>query len=445
MSQLATCKAQTGLVRRENHNGKTFVISPVIAIRQGVLNGELALADEIGRYPAAWNGIPLPLGHPVDQEGNPISANQPDLVAQCPGRFWFAHMDDDRLAGEVWIDEAEAKRIGGDAVVAVNRLIAGTPIEVSTAYFRDLDETAGEYEGTAYVGIQRNMRPDHLALLLHERGACDWNMGCGCPRINTGGSMEPRVIQINLDLSLDEQLSVVYDAFRTEFYPPQPPEPEMYIREVYADRVIARTADGLMAYPYTVNADGTVAFGTPVAVELVYQEVSTNQAQAQETVVAEAAGAEAAGAEAAAPETNAATPCPLATNCNCPRAQAGEEPVQEPPATTAESATPAEPAANSDAAPALIALAQEYGGLEAMREMLQEFRANQETARNGLVSEIVAHSTLAENDLQAMGLEGLQKLRDSLRPAANDYSGRGGPRSRQSGGEIVESPMPTLI
>jgi hypothetical protein len=174
---------RAGEVKRVQHNGRAYLVSPVVAIRAGVLNGELVPLEEIGKFPQTWNGIPLPVGHP-QENGDYISANTPDIEGKNVGRFWNARIESDALKGELWIDIAKAQSLGGDAVRVLQRLEAGRPLEVSTAYFRDFTPTSGEYHGEQYSGVASNLRPDHLALLLDEPGACSWRDGCGAPRVN---------------------------------------------------------------------------------------------------------------------------------------------------------------------------------------------------------------------------------------------------------------------
>lgn len=206
---LVTHRATVATPERRTHAGREYLIAPVVPIKEAVLNGELVLGEEIGRYVGSWNGIPLPLGHPTER-GVPVSANTPDLDARTPGRFWNAEFDGEKLHGEIWLDIEKCQQIGGDALRALERLEAGEPVEVSTAYWRDLEPvTGGTYQGKAYHGIARNLRPDHLALLLDEVGACSWQDGCGAPRINQRGTM--RTLTVN-----QEQAGVM-----VALYPPE--------------------------------------------------------------------------------------------------------------------------------------------------------------------------------------------------------------------------------
>lgn len=192
----------TAQATRRAHEGREYLVVPVIAIREGVLNGEFVPAEEIGVYVEAWNGIPAPLGHP-QVDGTYVSANTPDLVAQAPGRFWNASFRDNALHGEIWLDVARCEELGGDALVALQRFDAGERVELSTAYWRDEEPGQGSYGGKPYGSTGRNLRPDHLAILLHERGACSWEDGCGGPRVNA--AHEPRHTSVIIALYPSEE------------------------------------------------------------------------------------------------------------------------------------------------------------------------------------------------------------------------------------------------
>ncbi len=51
--------------------------------------------------------------------------------------------------------------------------------EVSIGTFSDEVEVSGRHKGRNYMKIAISMKPDHLALLSEERGACSWDDGCG--------------------------------------------------------------------------------------------------------------------------------------------------------------------------------------------------------------------------------------------------------------------------
>lgn len=169
-------------VRRDVFEGVEHLVVPVVMICEGVLNDALVPAAEFGKYPEAWNGRPVPVLHP-QENGGYISANRPDVIERNTiGTIFNARVVDRKLKADAWINTEKAKRLGyGDLV---QQLEAGEVVEVSTGYFADDDPKAGDYNGTGYSVIHRNIRPDHLALLPGEIGACSIADGCGT-RVNS--------------------------------------------------------------------------------------------------------------------------------------------------------------------------------------------------------------------------------------------------------------------
>lgn len=183
----------SGQVRETVFDGRSYLVAPIVAVKESVLNGEFVPAEEIGIYPEAWNGTIIPIGHPT-RNGEYISANTPDIVeSQVIGNFYNAVFEDEKLKGEIWIDLQKAERIGGKAMDVVRNLMSDTPeiMEVSTAYFRELEEKGGTFNGVKYSSIARNIRPDHIAILPDEIGACSVEAGCGVPRINKDMAANP--------------------------------------------------------------------------------------------------------------------------------------------------------------------------------------------------------------------------------------------------------------
>lgn len=189
MDNLIFICSQTAEVRRETVGGVEYLIAPTVAIKAGVLNGELITADEIGTHFHSWDGRPFIVGHPKI-DGEDTSANDPALLAEMQlGWLFNTHFADGALLGEIWVDVSRAKLVDGGPEV-VNRLESGRPLEISTAYFRDRDETPGTLGGMEYEAVARNLRPDHIAALLDAEGACSWADGCGAPRVNEEDGME---------------------------------------------------------------------------------------------------------------------------------------------------------------------------------------------------------------------------------------------------------------
>lgn len=171
--------------KRSVVGGKEYLIAPVIAITEGVYKGEFVSEDEIRNNPEAWNGRPVVIDHPVDADNMPISANDPNVLSECQiGYLYNVEAQGKKLKGEVWIDTEMANGVErGEDVMLMLENNAGV-MEVSTAYFRAFEFTPGYYEGEYYEGISKDIKPDHLAVLLESVGECSVEDGCGLPRAN---------------------------------------------------------------------------------------------------------------------------------------------------------------------------------------------------------------------------------------------------------------------
>jgi len=131
----------------------------------------------------------LVVNHPTAPDGTPISARSPEVPTV--GRVYRTQYSTfqrhnqtlTRAAAELWIDVAQAQALGGEAVQAMTMLETQTPLEVSTAFYSEAEQTPGTFQGVPYVEVHRNLLADHLALLPNSLGACDFQMGCGAPRV----------------------------------------------------------------------------------------------------------------------------------------------------------------------------------------------------------------------------------------------------------------------
>lgn len=172
--------------RTETLDGREYRVFPcVLIVDNVVMNGLLYPPEELDIFVEAWNGRPIPLYHPEDADGDPLSANDPAVLeAFSMGHLFNVAHEDGRLKGEMWIDVAKCQNAGGTMLAALERLEAGEPTDISTGLFCQVEPTVGVMNGERYEGIARNIRPDHLALLPDQEGACNWQDGCGVPRTN---------------------------------------------------------------------------------------------------------------------------------------------------------------------------------------------------------------------------------------------------------------------
>jgi len=166
--------------RVEKYDGKEYLVVPVIMMVEGVHAGSggpmLHLAEDLGRYPETWNGIPVVVTHP-SEDGQYISANSPEVLdAGIVGRVFNTKMDGEKLKSEVWLNQ---ERLGEISPEALKAILEQIPLDVSVGVFSDSEAVTDIYKGEQYESIARNFRPDHLALLPGEEGACSWSDGCG--------------------------------------------------------------------------------------------------------------------------------------------------------------------------------------------------------------------------------------------------------------------------
>ena len=178
------------VIRTGMHQGRKHIIVPVIMMVEGVHNGShgplLHLAEDLCKFPEAWNGIPISVSHP-EMEGRIVSANRPNIIdQQGVGRVYGTEFIDGKLKGEAWIDEEKLRQISQTAYAYI---MQARPLDVSVGVFTEDEPVSGVWNGEQYVGVARNYRPDHLALLPGGQGACSWQDGCGI-RANAEGGVK---------------------------------------------------------------------------------------------------------------------------------------------------------------------------------------------------------------------------------------------------------------
>lgn len=162
------------------HQDKAHIVVPVVMMVEGVHSGSqgplLHTIMELGKFPDSWNGIPVVIYHP-EEDGQPVSANSPDIIDRVAvGRVYNTNVDGGKLKAEVWFDEDKLHAV---SEVTLNNVNEGKEMEVSLGMFTENEYEEGEFEGQAYIGIAHNHRPDHLAILPDQIGACSCAKGCG--------------------------------------------------------------------------------------------------------------------------------------------------------------------------------------------------------------------------------------------------------------------------
>jgi hypothetical protein len=165
----------------KKHQGEKHLVVPVVMMVEGVHAGSHGPlyhpAEELGKIPESWNGIPVVVYHPEDERGFYVSANSPELVDErVIGRVYNTRFEDGKLKAEAWINENRAAQVAPEILKLLRE---GKAVDVSVGVFTDDDMIPGEWKNEKYIGVARNHRPDHLAILPNERGACSLEDGCG--------------------------------------------------------------------------------------------------------------------------------------------------------------------------------------------------------------------------------------------------------------------------
>lgn len=218
MSELSLIVANLSrTVRRETVNGREFIIASATLIVAGVLNGSKGPLyyppDEIAKNPSDWNHIPITIYHPKSGALN-ISARDPEVLKnQGIGHVFRAKYNADnsgKLTAELWFDVENTRRADDKYKTDVlSRLEKGLPIGLSTGLFTENvpapngavhngKDRSGRPYTRAYTHVARNHKPDHLAILPDQAGACSIDDGCGV-LVNEDGNIFPELIVVNVD------------------------------------------------------------------------------------------------------------------------------------------------------------------------------------------------------------------------------------------------------
>jgi len=173
--------------RREIFLGQEHLVVPLVMLRQTVVNGAFVQLGELA--PEGWNGAPVTIGHP-EVNGVSVTANTPTVLQKWRvGQIFNARLDGDKLKAEAWINVAQAEAFRSGIIALLE---GGQQMDVSTGYFSTDEKKSGTFNGKQYNAVSYDLKPDHLALLPDEEGACSWADGCGV-RVN------------NKELSLDNK------------------------------------------------------------------------------------------------------------------------------------------------------------------------------------------------------------------------------------------------
>ncbi len=166
-------------IRTESYEEIDYIIVPVVMMVEGVHSGSrgpiLYITSELEQSASSWNGFPVIVNHPTDENGNYVSvvdASQEQIV----GTIQNSHMDGSKLKADLRIDIASLGNMSQETLESIRNQ---SPLDVSIGVFTDDEEVSGEFNNITYNAIAHNLTPDHLALLPGAVGACSFDAGCG--------------------------------------------------------------------------------------------------------------------------------------------------------------------------------------------------------------------------------------------------------------------------
>lgn len=318
-----------GKYKEVTSQGRKYLVVPLRLIVPGVMNGSkgplLYTEEENRKNYSDWNTIPLVAPtHPTINK-RPISAKIPSIRL----KYGIGHVANSLISktgcldSEGWFDYLFCNRVDNRIIQWIK---TGTPIELSTGLGADEELVEnGNYKGTPYRAKAKNYRPDHVAILCDEIGACSVAMGCGVGIRNnydkqiakfvTGGvllnnltsnkdsSMDKKTLweklgelvgitnssQITNEASymdlveaLSRQLKEKYTALWKEYYPNKGmyEMPYLRIEDVFSDSVIFCYDNSIWKIGYSTASNDTITLSEeePIEVQRVtsYQEITEN-------------------------------------------------------------------------------------------------------------------------------------------------------------------------
>lgn len=466
MNHITLAVQVAGPVRTETLMGRDFRVFPAVLVREQVLNNNLGPtflpAEEIAASVDAWNGIPVVIRHPRSR-GMPVSARSPEVLnARGAGFLFRSRFEKAALKADVFIDVSRAGEME-DTGDVVNQVDSGEIGELSTGFGTNLEKVEGTFGGKKFSAILRDIRPDHLALLPDEVGACSVSDGCGlgvnhagdCQAENEepvdpphlGPPPSPEAVATDtawqrfvataarfLGLARGAENESDEDRRRTlstalrEQHGGE--DRHVWVSDVFSDdgAVVFEVevmdggeGGGLFRSTYEIAEDGTVTFGDPEKVRRVsaYEPVANAAGDHQQEdnmnrtqMIAQLVAAGTLDEEA----LNKLSDCQL-------KALAGA------------GATP-EPAENAEGQGDGWDRARQYREeLEQLRRQTANAVQSEEKERAQLLDDVLyaKNRPWTDDEVKAMGINELRKVHAAVCPRANDFTGQGGPRASNLG------------
>lgn len=157
-----------GKFKKEYLNNREHIVTEMVPIvGDSVMNGGLYPFDEIKASYLQIDNLPAPNGHPK-VNGEIVSAFHPLAInAHNIGGFVRnPRLDNKRVINEFWLDTEIANQ-SDDGKELIRRIENGEEVGVSTGLTVRQENKAGD----TYTWVARDLRFDHVAILLNEKAA----------------------------------------------------------------------------------------------------------------------------------------------------------------------------------------------------------------------------------------------------------------------------------
>lgn len=316
-NQECSCRKTTQMIRtyqanesgtikimKENVGGIEYLKAPVIMMVAGSRFGAnqdspfVYTPEVLQKYASDWEGMPVTVGHPVDNQDNLVSANSE--FAQIIGRIESPTFENDSLKAVACFESKSLKKQFPNIYAA---LVNKEQIEVSIGLFVSLEEVENDnknHTDTSYNLVVTEIIPDHLAVLMDVKGACSWEDGCGI-RVNKFGKGNTMPIKVMIShlvanqLSYGERLekirSLVQAKVNENFVGEEGEEvPYVFVDDLFDDHaIIAKRGDDDGMYHsyqqnYTIDQDDRVVLeGEMVEVRKKISYMPFSQTETTET------------------------------------------------------------------------------------------------------------------------------------------------------------------
>lgn len=229
-------------------NGKAFTVDSAV-LAEFVSNSNALLTQQ---------QIPTQIGHP-DDPGAPASG-------------WYKRFFTKVVEGVEWVcAQVELTKVGAEALAA----------DLYKYFSAELYTTTKEIVGGGFVnypavGGQQVVGTLALSAYLHPKEQQRMDL-----KTRIAGLFRQAQTLLQLEMSQEETQGRLWDALRSKYADPldEYGSGMPWLKATYDDHVIVEKGGECFSITYSVDGDGNVTLGEPVAVEIVYQPKAEAAAQ----------------------------------------------------------------------------------------------------------------------------------------------------------------------